>query len=731
MTDMDSNYKESLSIVVPCFNEEGALRTLEKRIRTAMVKHNLNYELIFIDDASNDTSNEILRDLVLSNPSVKLIENPTNGGIFYCWTLGVASAKYDYVCLIDCDLQNPPEDIPRMYNAMRNSNYSVVQGVRSDFELKKGLRFFYSRTLNLILNILFHDFAKDNKSGFIVARADILENALSRIKNGNFRYPQTFIRIALIRENISILETETLFMPRKSGESFLKGWSSIKAIFAIFGHDLPLSVKHFRRSNYSKRPTLIPGEFLSKNKSDRIDLPIYRRLLLELYFVTMPLHKWIIRRNSRSYYFQLLESQYFTREQIEKLQLQRLKNLLDQTYRNVPFYRKRFQEINFHPSGINSLNDLGRLQLLSKEDVRQNLYFDLFSEKSKKGKLLKVSTSGSTGQPFVVYADKFQLEVRFATTLRQLGWTGWRFGDRQLRLWHQRIGMTKVQVFKEHLDAIFMRRKFIPAFEISETNVNKFIKTIEDSKPVLMDGYAESLNFLANYLKDRHLKTKPGAVMSSAQILPAQSREIIESTLGTKVFDKYGSREFSGIAYECEHGNGVHHVMDESYIVEILVDGRKALPGEIGEVLITDLNNFSVPLIRYRIGDLAECVSQDACKCGRNLSKIGKIQGRTQAIVYCSGGVWMPGTFFAHFFKDYDSIISQFQIYQETRGMFTLRFIRGVDFTENAMVAMMASLRKYVGETKIDLMEVKEIPLLITGKRSPVVSMINEDFQSI
>ena len=91
----------------------------------------------------------------------------------------------------------------------------------------------------------------------------------------------------------------------------------------------------------------------------------------------------------------------------------------------------------------------------------------------------------------------------------------------------------------------------------------------------------------------------------------------------------------------------------------------------------------------------------------------------------------MPGTFFAHFFKDYDSIISQFQIYQEERGMFILRFIRGVDYTENAMETMMANLRKYVGETKIDLMEVKEIPLLITGKRSPVVSMIDEDFQSI
>ena len=91
---------------------------------------------------------------------------------------------------------------------------------------------------------------------------------------------------------------------------------------------------------------------------------------------------------------------------------------------------------------------------------------------------------------------------------------------------------------------------------------------------------------------------------SSSQVLPDQSRRMIEETFGCGVFDKYGSREFSGIAYECDFHSG-HHVMDESYIVEILKNGEPARPGEIGEVVITDLNNFCLPYIRYRIGDLA------------------------------------------------------------------------------------------------------------------------------
>ena len=109
--------------------------------------------------------------------------------------------------------------------------------------------------------------------------------------------------------------------------------------------------------------------------------------------------------------------------------------------------------------------------------------------------------------------------------------------------------------------------------------------------------------------------------------------------------------------------------MDESYIVELLVDDRPAKPGEIGEVVITDLNNFSVPLIRYRIGDLAMAVDEtQSCPCGRYLSRIGRIEGRTHAIVYCANGTWLPGSFFLHFFKDYEHAIRFFQIQQEEKG---------------------------------------------------------------
>jgi phenylacetate-CoA ligase len=278
-----------------------------------------------------------------------------------------------------------------------------------------------------------------------------------------------------------------------------------------------------------------------------------------------------------------------------------------------------------------------------------------------------------------------------------------------------------------------MRRLFIPAFEIDADNIEDVIDAIRRHHPVLIDGYAESLNLLAAYLRQGGRPGfSPVAIMSSAQALPDNVRSVIESGFHSKVYDKYGAREFSGIAYQCGHSRD-HHVMDESYIVELLVNDRPARPGETGEVVITDLSNFSVPLIRYRIGDLAVAVDEDEpCPCGRNLSRIGQIQGRTQAIVHCANGTWLPSAFFLHFFKDYEHLIRFFQIKQDRPGEFTLKIVKGRRFTEPELHAMMHELRRFVGpDTGIAIEYCDSIPLLETGKRSPVVSSVREDFQTL
>jgi phenylacetate-CoA ligase len=218
--------------------------------------------------------------------------------------------------------------------------------------------------------------------------------------------------------------------------------------------------------------------------------------------------------------------------------------------------------------------------------------------------------------------------------------------------------------------------------------------------------------------------------MSSAQSLPESSRRIIEEAFGCKVFDKYGSREFSGIAYECEAHQG-HHVVAEGYIVEILKDGRPAAPGELGEIVITDLNNYCLPFLRYRIGDLGEAMdNRVACPCGRGLPRIGNIEGRVQSIIVGADGQHVPGTFFAHLFKDYDHAIRHYQVVQERRGEIVLKIIKGGRYSEQALNEVLAVLQRYLGaRMQIHVEFTDSIPMVRTGKRLAAVSKLKLDLQ--
>lgn len=458
-----------------------------------------------------------------------------------------------------------------------------------------------------------------------------------------------------------------------------------------------------------------------------------RRIRFETYFATMPLHAWTITgRGTRRKYLELKASEHLSRSELDALQLSKLRAITSHAYETSDFYRRHFDSAGFNPAQIQSLEDLSKIPYLSKDDVRENLETGLISNKVDRSKILRITTSGSTGRPFTIFADRDQLEVRFAATLRALEWTGWRFGDRQARLWHQTLGMSRSQVFRERLDAFLLKRLFIPAFEISPQSIEAFVAKIAQHRPVLVDGYAESLNFLATYIRmGREPGFSPIAIMSSAQALPANTRRIIEEGFKTKVFDKYGSREFSGIAYECQAHDG-HHVVDECYLVELLVDGRPARSGEVGEVVITDLYNLATPMIRYRIGDLAVAVDNSlVCGCGRSHKRIGDIEGRTQAIVHCADGTWLPGTFFAHFFKDHEDTIRFFQIEQRRKGAFELLIVQNDGFEIDQMNKILHDLREYVHDTEITVKYVAEIPLVRTGKRSPVVSHVSEDFQDL
>lgn len=720
--------KYKLSVIAPCYNEAQNIPELVERLQNVFIKKNINGEIILINDASKDNTGEIIDRFANQFQNVTAYHHKKDKQIVGGWKTGLAASQGEYVCIIDSDLQYLPEDVWRLYREIQITRTDIVQGCRSSIGRTRNLTFYLSRGLNFMLNFLFSMRLRDNKSGFIVCRREVLEDILRyRYK---YQYFQTFIAIAAKAKGYTISEVETLFEERRLGKSFIPKLP-IKVVWGVL-MDLVKGLFEFRF--IGKKETILK-EFISENSPSKHQKTLigWRRYFFNLFMAFMPLHHWLISKDSKVYYEELKKSQWLSLDQIRKLQEIKLRKLIHHSYRHVAYYREMFDKLGMGPSDIQKIEDLQKLPFLDKQTIRQNLYFDLMSDNHNKRKILKITTSGSTGEPFVCYADKYQLENRWAATQRSMEWTGYRFGDRQSRLWHQTIGMARLQIIKERLDAWFNRRMFVPVFEMSDKNIKHYVQKIQRFKPVFIDGYAEAFNFLAHYIRHNKLKGfRPKAVLSSAQALPDHSRQIIEKELGCAVFDKYGSREFSGIAYECDAHDG-HHVVAESYIVEILKDGLLAKPGETGEVVITDLDNYCMPFIRYRIGDLAVAMDNTVpCACGRGLPKIGRIEGRVQSIIFGTNNSYVPGLLFGHLFKDYDYIIRQYKVIQEKPGEVVLKIVKATSFDENVFQELLVKLRHFLGDDMvIDVDFVDDIPMVRTGKQQVSVSKIDIDFQKI
>jgi phenylacetate-CoA ligase len=709
-----------LSVIAPCLNEAANLPELVERVRLLFARRHLAGELILVDDGSQDATAEVMAQLAAAHPFVVIARHPSTRGIAVAWRTGLARARGHYVCLIDADLQYQPEDIDRLYRELRFSHADVAQGCRSSVGRLRDSRWILSRGLNILLNTCFGMRARDNKSGFVLCRRVVLEAILSH--RFHYRYFQTFITVSAHAKGYTIREIETVFESRRQGRSFIPATPIGVIWWALI--DLIKAVVEFRllpQRDLSLQPPLASLGLRPRSMSG------LRRGYFEAYLRLMPLHHWMITADAGRYYAELSDTQWLPMDALQRLQLERLRRLLDHAYHHVGYYREQWQALGFHPSGIRSLTDLHELPVLTRQELRTALYFGLLSDNHRKREVLRISTSGSTGEPLTLYVDRRQLELRWAATLRSMEWTGYRFGDRHARLWHQTIGMSASQIVREQLDKWLCRRLFVPAFDMDDRIIARTIARLRRFKPVLLDGYAESLHLLATYLRQNGGARGfgLGGVITSAQTLPETGRQVIEEAFGCPVFDKYGSREFSGIAYECEAHAG-HHVVAENYILEILVDGRPARPGEIGEVVVTDLNNFCLPLIRYRLGDLAEAIGDDhSCPCGRGLPRIGRIEGRVQAMILGSHGRYVPSSLFLHVMKDYDFAIRQFQVIQERPGALELRIVKGLRYGDAVLEEILGVLRRYVGSPmEIGVEFVDAIPLTPTGKRLSCINRL-------
>lgn len=437
--------------------------------------------------------------------------------------------------------------------------------------------------------------------------------------------------------------------------------------------------------------------------------------------IIFPIHERLKHHSTVNVRKRLEETQWWSRERLEALQLERLRHLLIQAQRDVPYYRDLFASLGFRAEEISSLNELKRLPFLTKPIIRKN------QERLKAehaGKLARFNTGGSSGEPLIFFIGNERISHDVAAKWRATRWWEVDIGDPEIVVWGSPIELTSQDRVRQIRDSL-LRTQLLPAFEMNEANLDGFVDTIRTTRPVMLFGYPSSLSLIA-----RHAE-KHGIAMNNLGIKVAfvtserlydHQRDDITRVFGCPVANGYGGRDAGFIAHQCPQGG--MHITAEDIIVEIVDKDGNALPnGCAGEVVVTHLATSEFPFIRYRTGDVA-ILSDANCACGRGLPMLEEIQGRTTDFVMATDGTIMHGLALVYPIRDIPGIAA-FKVVQETLERVVVHIVLGDSCTQQVETLISEGIKARLGQTvNVQVLRVDDIPREKSGKYRYVQSLV-------
>ncbi|MCL2743986.1 MAG: hypothetical protein FWE67_09050 [Planctomycetaceae bacterium] len=450
--------------------------------------------------------------------------------------------------------------------------------------------------------------------------------------------------------------------------------------------------------------------------------PIIRNIIAPL---------WAAREGSPylKYYKQLLKTQYDPTEVVRQRQTEKLKNIVQHAYKTCKFWKERFDAVGVKPEDIQQLEDLHRLPLLTKTDLRTRLDDMISSDYPDRTKLKANETSGSTGVSVVVYTCEADDQIKRGLGVLRNEWSGWRFGERIASLW---TITPKPFRFRSWLRTTLLTRRyvFLYTLKMDEDSINKFVDTIVKYPPSMIFGHAHSFYLLADFLKKRRpkIKIRPKGIITTAMVLHDHERTTIEEAFQCKVSNRYGSEEVSLIASECEAHEGLHISPDTLYVELIDAKGEPCPPLVPGRVIVTDLCNTVMPMIRYEIGDTAVW-SDKPCSCGRTAPLFLRIEGRVADYVVTKRGEYISGISLTTFFACELPGFAQFQIVQEEIDRFTFNLVKGEQFSEQSMADLDRLIKDRFGDdVRYECCFMDNIPQEKSGKYRFCISKVEKKF---
>jgi len=377
------------------------------------------------------------------------------------------------------------------------------------------------------------------------------------------------------------------------------------------------------------------------------------------------------------------------------LQQRALGQILQHAYESTAFYRRRFDEAGVHPSDISLPSDLERIPPLTRDDIRENLT-ELQSNRFSPQDLTQAATGGTTDTPVALRRNLDSVREKVAILWQFNQWAGYRPGDKVFHLWGARQDYNENPSWRWRLyDHHLMRHVWAPTSLLNDTVLESYRQMMNEFRPRIVYAYPTPLALFCEYLKScgRPCHQPVSAICTAEPLLPSQ-RRIIEEML-CPVFERYGSREFGMIAAECEHHRGMHLNTAAVYIEFVPVPGAEV--EGLHEILATDLLNYGMPLIRYRIND---CVvpRMEPCSCGRGLPLLGTIEGRTGDVFYLPNGDAVPGVALTNRVLKVCPGLKKTQVVQETLNDLRVRYVPGPGFDPSQLEVLKTGLRRFFPE---------------------------------
>ncbi|MBI1857760.1 MAG: phenylacetate--CoA ligase family protein, partial [Candidatus Melainabacteria bacterium] len=326
----------------------------------------------------------------------------------------------------------------------------------------------------------------------------------------------------------------------------------------------------------------------------------------------------------------LEKSQWFSLEEFIAYQENRLQEIINHAYEHVPYYRDLFDKLKLKPSEIRVLDDLKKLPLLTKKDLRNN-FNELQAKDMKEFNPKLIYTSGTSGDRLGFFVDKPSNILEFSYYWRHWSWAGYHLGDRFAEFSSSFFMKQKDEISNSlFYFSKFSNRLLLNSLSISKDNVEPYVNILKKYKPSFLKGLPSVLFYFSKFLKEKAiLDLKFKAIFSQGEILLDSHKKFIENVFNCKVYNSYGHMERTVAICECPYG-GMH--INPEYGVFETVDNVSSSEGYTGKVIGTSLHNFSMPLIRYEVGDYIEVEKGARCPCGREMSLVSKIHGRKEDV---------------------------------------------------------------------------------------------------